>query len=509
MARTAGRLSTCAWALLYRLADRDRPPRSWWYPYYHSLGLEPDDLHKQYETAAATIRGLVFGMLGACVFCLLTLGKSDVELLNSEARVAVPFTGVQVEYGLFLMFAPSALMLYNAYLQLYLERWYRLRLEVSNESVSHFFTMRSRAAEVLGQILFYWVLPLTLLAFSVKALPHPRAGIVLMGTCFGICVNLFLLIRRNRGTARYYAGIPYRILAIFALTIFSWTLVRALNGESPPLARTIYLQQAELQEREIVGFYMPRADMRRANLNEAVLRCSDLRRANLVHAKLGGADLYRASFYGAVLLSADLRNARLLLANFRGANLGSADLRGARVSDELPDRSRNLAHLTNWLDDTLEFQFFGADGAVQPFLPEPACAAPWLLRYDSELRQAGRSIAPAFVTEHPDLAEREDILRFMTAPDRFIYGYFEDANLRGADLRRADFRRTIFRNADLSSADAREANFRFADFSDAILRETDFRGADLSGARFAGADVEDARFAGATLDDVTGLPSSR
>jgi hypothetical protein len=76
-----------------------------------------------------------------------------------------------------------------------------------------------------------------------------------------------------------------------------------------------------------------RADLRGANLIDAVLAGADLRGANFTNADLCGADLTDAVFIGTVLANADLRGADLTGANFTNAVLTGVDLTDAVLTD--------------------------------------------------------------------------------------------------------------------------------------------------------------------------------
>lgn len=76
--------------------------------------------------------------------------------------------------------------------------------------------------------------------------------------------------------------------------------------------------------------------------------------------------------------------------------------------------------------------------------------------------------------------------------------------LRGADLRRADFRQSRMRGVDLSDArleeaDFRQSNLRWAMFDSANLNAADFRGANLDGSLLREARLDGTRFDGADL----------
>ena len=74
-----------------------------------------------------------------------------------------------------------------------------------------------------------------------------------------------------------------------------------------------------------------------------------------------------------------------------------------------------------------------------------------------------------------------------------------EADLHGADLRRAELEDTNLRKSDL----------RGARLENAKLARSDLRGADLRAARLASADVSEAKFYGALFDQWTELPFSK
>ena len=69
-----------------------------------------------------------------------------------------------------------------------------------------------------------------------------------------------------------------------------------------------------------------------------------------------------------------------------------------------------------------------------------------------------------------------------------------EADLRGADLQRADLRDADLRGADLQGADLRDANLRGADLREADLRDADLWGADLRGADLQRANLDFSSF---------------
>ena len=75
----------------------------------------------------------------------------------------------------------------------------------------------------------------------------------------------------------------------------------------------------------------------------------------------------------------------------------------------------------------------------------------------------------------------------------------ETADLREADLRGANLVRADLETADLSEADLRGADLRGANLRDACLRDVNLRGADLCGADLRGANLGSADLRGALL----------
>jgi uncharacterized protein YjbI with pentapeptide repeats len=92
--------------------------------------------------------------------------------------------------------------------------------------------------------------------------------------------------------------------------------------------------RADLRRADLSG-----ADLRRCNLDHALLSGATLRRADgatLRRADLGDASLWQADLAGACLDEVKFREAKLDHADFRGADLRGAGLRsGARMLKEL------------------------------------------------------------------------------------------------------------------------------------------------------------------------------
>jgi hypothetical protein len=85
------------------------------------------------------------------------------------------------------------------------------------------------------------------------------------------------------------------------------------------------------ESREAIFPFLRKAELARANLQEANLWFADLSEANLRGVNLNGAGLGAADLVGADLARADLSAADLVMADLRMADLSAADLREANL----------------------------------------------------------------------------------------------------------------------------------------------------------------------------------
>lgn len=230
--------------------------------------------------------------------------------------------------------------------------------------------------------------------------------------------------------------------------------------------------------RALVGsnFMLEGANLSGANLSRLVLGAIEARGANFSFADLsdtllGGSDLGDANLTGA-----NLRGA-LLPAWIWGANLSGAALEGADLRESLLIR----------VDLT--------DATMAGSLLEGVTSG--------ELRGCPASLPPGWsCVRRPD----------GTGGALFGPGSkFQELNLRGADLRGANFPKASLVKATLVGSDFRGANLAGADLKQADLTDCDFRnanldGADLTDAKLAGADFTGASLVGARLaGDLQGM----
>ncbi|MEB3282679.1 MAG: pentapeptide repeat-containing protein [Lyngbya sp.] len=238
-----------------------------------------------------------------------------------------------------------------------------------------------------------------------------------------------------------------------------WNQWRERNPELKPDLRGVDLSGADLS-----GANLWMADLWSADLWGADLRSTDLSDTNLWRADLRGANLRNADLSGAYLWRADLRGADLTNVNLMGANLQEADLWGANLS------SANLSEANLWKAD---FRGVYLKGTIVDL--QTSWDSKWKLVWQI-LNQGVSGL---------DLGE---------------------ADLREANLWKADLSRANLINADLWGADLREANLTGADlwavnFSEADLSSANLEAADLWRAKLRGADLSHANFSHANLTE--------
>ena len=381
---------------------------------------EPPELKVTSELGkSAQTAGITF--LGACAYaCLVLATTTDGALLANSASIALPVVGTQIPIVGFYVATPLLLMTLYLYLNVVLQRFWeslaRLpavfpdgtpvdqRLEHSLFlGLGRRYTPRLNTrdrwqpalvwAQALVGIVVAWVLlPLTLLAFAVRYMPRqdPTGMILHMILFVAALVGWLVCWMLAHGTLgsppcgpverQRWLSIGWRVALVGVVATVASTLVvgvlwadhpdyrkanecRMLGDEArkwrdrdqhcakkvipcmwgwvgfDPFATFVGADvssrpatwRSDLKKTELEG-------IRGANLMCAALRSAQgyrafLAGANLRKANLQRADLDRATLDGADLDRADLRHAALGQASLRHAKLPRANLRHANLED--------------------------------------------------------------------------------------------------------------------------------------------------------------------------------
>ncbi len=286
-----------------RLSDRSKWPRNWWWPLPpERLDLSPEDWKKQHDEISRAINKLLLVLIGFCFFCGLALGKPDVLLLASNAKVTLPFANADISFVAFLIIAPLVLTALSFYLHIFIGYWTTLSRQQPTSGQTHpvlpfTFNLNYRTTGWLSNFLFYWLVPVMLAVFTWKALPRPEGPILTVLTSGFVVVFLLLQIRRRPDqTSKLSSSMLW-----LALLGTAFLMARTSLGER--LHRPLFLEGAELEKQNLQSL-----DMRGATLTDANLTDANLTRANLRGANLRDANLRGAHLFGANLIGANLNN---------------------------------------------------------------------------------------------------------------------------------------------------------------------------------------------------------
>jgi uncharacterized protein YjbI with pentapeptide repeats len=263
------------------------------------------------------------------LFCLITLGGSDEDILGVGAQIELPFAGVRMTAKNFVIVGPLILIALTAYMHLFISEWRKLDIWVQTTKRSaYFFNFDGFAAKLLTNLAFYWLTPVLLCFFFWKALPLPISSQLMGIVVVSVVLIIWLSIRRCMGESRLYWNLPKWMTLAIAITFFV-----SVQLASSPWSRPLYLSGSVLEGKDLREFNLRGADLTNANLKNAKLSQANLSHANLTGAMLSGTNFESANLENAILVKASGENA-----NFKGTNMIRAE--GHRANFENCDFSR-------------------------------------------------------------------------------------------------------------------------------------------------------------------------
>lgn len=291
--------------------------------------LSPDFIGKATDETATQVTRIGLTFLGTSAFCLLSLLSPDSALLGGSERINVPFAGPVSFFG-FMLLGPTVLIVLRIYLQISVEHSERLERLARSMSIARapmLVPLQNPLIRYFSGLIFYLLLPLTMLLFAWKAAVFAAWGSGLLGVAAAVAASHLMLP---------FKKFSWRSKAL--LSTGAAIVVLAMIVGSGPVHRPFNLFRANLSGQWLVG-----EDLRGAHLTGANLRDAYLNRANLTGAYLNGANLTDAylnltNLTGASLIQANLSGAHLFTADLTGADLSAADLHGTDL------RSTYLSH---------------------------------------------------------------------------------------------------------------------------------------------------------------------
>lgn len=185
--------------MMERLVDREKWPLSWWHPQLaNAKEVDATAWLAEHEQLSRTLSRVILVLIGYGLFCVLTLGGTDLSLMAGE--VVVPFANVRISFRGFLIVGPIILIGIAAYLHIFLEH-YHLRCRAkpaSTRSLPFLFTLPYASAKLLSSLIFYWLSPLVMVVFAYKAAPWTDgAAVVALTTGLITLIAVVLSARRE------------------------------------------------------------------------------------------------------------------------------------------------------------------------------------------------------------------------------------------------------------------------------------------------------------------------
>ena len=140
--------------------------------------LSPDFIGKATDETATQVARIGLTFLGTSAFCLLSLLSPDSALLGGSERTNVPFAG-PVSFSGFMLLGPAVLIVLRVYLQIYVEHSERLDRLARSMSIMRAQTLvplQNPLIRYFSGLIFYLLLPLTMLFFALESRRIPRLG---------------------------------------------------------------------------------------------------------------------------------------------------------------------------------------------------------------------------------------------------------------------------------------------------------------------------------------------
>jgi hypothetical protein len=310
--------------------------------------LSPDLISKVRDETATHVTRVGLASLVTAAFCLLTLLLSpDSALLGGSEKIIAPLAGPVSFFG-FMLLGPAVLIALRVYLQIYVEHSDRLDRLARSASVVRAPTLiplQNSMIRLFRGLIFYMLLPVTMMLFAWKAAVFPAWGSALFGLAVAVIASHVMLpfskfSWRSKGVLSViatiiavgvmliYFGRPHRQFDLFRANLSGqWLAGEDLREANLSFAN---LSGANLSAANLSNAHLSNADLR-AYLGGANLRYfADLSYANLSAANLSAANLRFTNLRGAGLIGANLSGADLFGANLSGAHLNGADLSSAK-----------------------------------------------------------------------------------------------------------------------------------------------------------------------------------
>ena len=158
--------------------------------------LSPDSIGKAADETATQVTRIGLTFLGTTVFCLLSLLSPDSALLGGSERINLPLLTGPVSFFGFMLLGPAVLIVLRIYLQIYVEHSERLERLARSMSIMRapmLVPLRNPLIRYFSGLIFYLLLPLTMLLFAWKAAVFPAWGSGLLVVAVAVVASHLML----------------------------------------------------------------------------------------------------------------------------------------------------------------------------------------------------------------------------------------------------------------------------------------------------------------------------
>src|SRR5262245_22298008 len=157
--------------------------------------LSPDLLREASDETAKQVTRIGLTFFGTAAFCLLSLFSPDSALLGGSDKISVPLAG-PVSFSGFMLLGPAVLIVLRVYLQIYVEhsdRLDRLARSVSAVRAPTLLPLQIPLIRLVSGLIFYLLLPVTMLLFAWKAAVFSAWGSALFAVAVAVIASHILL----------------------------------------------------------------------------------------------------------------------------------------------------------------------------------------------------------------------------------------------------------------------------------------------------------------------------
>ena len=231
--------------------------------------LSSDFIGKARDETATQVTRIGLTFLGTTAFCLLSLLSPDSALLGGSERINVPFAGPVSFFG-FMLLGPAVLIVLRIYLQIYVEHSERLERLARSMSIARapmLVPLQNPLIRYFSGLIFYLLLPLTMLLFAWKAAVFPAWGSGLLVVAVAVVASHLMLPLKK---------FSWRSKAL--LSTGAAIVVVAMIVGVGPVRRPFALVRANLSGHWLVGEDFSGADLTRQPEWRRPDRCQPERR---------------------------------------------------------------------------------------------------------------------------------------------------------------------------------------------------------------------------------------